>query len=156
MNIRKAGMAVMVTTALLLGSSGAAFASGGSYGKAQDRCDRQGPERMLNRLDDVTDAQREQIKALMEERRGQMQGGKGEMREHRQAMREAIERGASREELRMLADQQAAHMSAMMLSRAETAQQVQGVLTEAQREQLREMRQQRMERHDGRKGMYRE
>lgn len=152
MNIRKTGMAAMVTTALLLGSSGAAFAYGGPQGKSQDKCDRQGPERMLNRLDDVTDTQREQIKALMEERRGQMQGGKGEMREHRQAMHEAIERGASREELRALADQQAARMSDMMLSRAEIAQQVQGILTEAQREQLQELRQQRMERHAGKKG----
>jgi periplasmic protein CpxP/Spy len=154
MNIRKSGITAMLTAAMLLG--GVAMAHGNQDGKSFGKCDRQGPARMLNRLDDVTDAQREQIKALVEERRGEMQGVKGEMRVHRQAMREAIERGASREELRMLADQQAAHMSAMMLSRAETAQQVRDILTEAQREQLREMRQQRMERHDGRKGMYRE
>jgi Spy/CpxP family protein refolding chaperone len=109
---------------------------------------------MLNRLDDVTDAQREQIKALLEERHGQMKGVKNEMRAQHQAMREAIERGASQDELRMLADQQAAHMSAMMLSRAETAQQVRGILTETQREQLQEMRRQRMERHAGKQGMH--
>lgn len=153
MKIRKTGMAAMITAAVLLGTAGGAMAYGNHEGKSQDRCDRQGPARMLNRLDGVTDAQREQIEALMEARRGEMQGVKGEMREHRQAMREAIERGASRDELRALADEQAARMSAMMLSRAETAQQVRGILTEAQRDQLQEMRQQRVERHAGKKGM---
>lgn len=152
MNIRKSGMIATITAAMLL--SGVAMAHGNQEGKSLGKCDRQGAGRMLNRLDDVTDAQREQIEALMEARRGEMQGVKGEMREHRQAMREAIERGASREELRALADRQAGHMSAMMLSRAESAQQVRSILTEAQREQLQELRQQRMERHAGKKGMH--
>lgn len=156
MNIRKTGLVAMITTSLLLGGAGAAFAHGNFQGKSQGKCDREAPARMLNRLDDVTDAQREQIKALLQERRGQTQGLRGEMQESRKAMREAIARGASRDELRMLADQQAAHMSTMMLSRAETAQQVQGILTEAQREQLQELHQKRMERHAGRKGMHRE
>jgi Spy/CpxP family protein refolding chaperone len=156
MNIRKTGLVAMITTSLLLGSAGAAFAHGNFPGKSHGKCDRQGPSRMLNRLDDVTDAQREQIEALLQERRGQMQSLRGEMQESRKAMREAIARGASRDELRMLADQQAAHVSTMMLSRAETAQQVQGVLTEAQREQLQELRQKRMERHGDKKGMHKE
>ncbi|HEY9150297.1 MAG: Spy/CpxP family protein refolding chaperone [Gammaproteobacteria bacterium] len=154
MKIRKTGMAAMISAAVLLAGTGGAMAYGNQEGKFQGRCDRQGPARILKRLDDVTDAQREQIEALVEARRGEMQGAKGEMREHRQAMRDAIERGASRDELRALADEQAARMSAMMLSRAETAQQVRGILTEAQREQLQEMRRQRMERHSGKKGMY--
>lgn len=156
MNIRKTGLATIITTTLLLGSTGIALAYGGEHGKSHDQCDHQGPARMLNRLDDVTDAQREQIKALMQERRGEMRELRDEMQESRKAMHEAIDRGASREELRQLAEQQAAHMSSMMLSRAETAQQVQGILTGAQREQLQELRQKRMEHHGERKGMRKE
>ena len=156
MKIRKTALATLITTTLLLGSTGIALAYGGDHGKSRDKCDHQGPARMLNRLDDVTDAQREQIQALMQERRDQMQGARNEIQESRKAMHEAIERGASREELRMLAEQQAALMSTMMLSRAETAQEVQGILTESQRAQLQELRQRRMERHAGKPGMHKE
>ena len=49
-------------------------------GKAQDRCDRQGPERMLNRLDDVTEAQREQLREMRQQRMERHAGKQG-MRE---------------------------------------------------------------------------
>lgn len=156
MKIRKTGLATIITTTLLLGSTGIALAYGGDRGKSPDKCDQQGPARMLNRLDDVTDAQREQIQALMQERRGEMRELRGEMQEFRTAMHEAIERGAPREELRALADRQAAHMSNMMLSRAEVVQQMQGILTDAQRAQLQELREKRMGRHAGKPGMYEE
>lgn len=147
MTMQKKSIIALVAGSLLLGSAGA-MAYGGHGGCDHNGYKKGDPERVLQKLDNVTDAQREQVKTLFEEQRESMKGLREAMRENRKAVREAINKGASADDIRALANKQGESVAAMIVARAEMRQKMASVLTEDQMKQLQELRDKRMEKHE--------
>ena len=101
--------------------------------------------RALSQLDNLTDAQRTQIKALFKEQRNSMLDQKDAMRESRQALRDAMDKGASQEQLQALAKKQGDQVTAMIMARAQMRDKINAILTEDQRAQLKKIQQERMQ-----------
>ncbi len=146
MTMQKKSIVALLAGSLLLGSAGV-MAYGG-HG-----CDRKGfedskPTRVLEKLDNVTDEQREQVQKLFEEQRESMKGQREAMRENRKAVREAINKGASTEEIGALANKQGEYVAAMIVAKAEMRRKMGNVLTEEQMLQLQELRDKRMEKRE--------
>lgn len=141
-------LALILAGTLMLGGTGAALAYGGYHGKGH--CGHHGsPMRALSQIDNLSDEQRDQIKALIKEQRDTMRGKKDSMRESRQALRDAMQSGASKEELQALAEKQGDQVTAMIMARAQMRDRINAILTEEQRTELQKMQQERMkERRD--------
>jgi Spy/CpxP family protein refolding chaperone len=73
---------------------------------------------------------------------------KDAMRESRQALRDAMQSGAGKEELQALADKQGKQVSAMIMARAQMRDKINAILTEEQRAELKKMQQERRKRFD--------
>ena len=151
MNYRKTLMIIGVTTLFTLGGASIAMAHSDFHGKgynkgAQASCSERGGMRAMKHIDGLTDAQQAQLKDLAEAQRGQRQAQREQMRESRQAMHQAISQGTNTVSLDVLADQQAELYKQGVLFRAQQQQQMLAILNDEQRNQLMEMRQQRMER----------
>lgn len=136
-------LTLILAGTLLLGGSGAAIAFGGGH-HGKGGCDRHGsPMKVLGKLDNLSDAQREQIKSIYQEQREAMREQKQAAREDRQALRQAMHEGVAGDELRALADKQGARVADMIVAKAELRQRIHAVLTEEQRAELEQFQQNR-------------
>lgn len=138
------GLGLILVTSLLLGGAGTALAFGdGHHGKGHCDSQRGSPMRALDRLESLSDAQREQLRGIVEQQRESMQTQKESMRASHRELRSAMRDGLSGEPLRELAERQGEQVTAMIMARAELRGKIHSVLTEAQRTELKEMRQQK-------------
>lgn len=124
-----------------LTAAGGALAFGGHHGFGGKECHRggHGVERVLQ-LEGITDEQRAQFEALRSERRDAMRSLREEMRENRKALREAARENAPAESVAALAQKQGDLVERMIVQRMEMRQKINGILTEAQRQELAEKR----------------
>ncbi|MGM0593445.1 MAG: Spy/CpxP family protein refolding chaperone [Pseudomonadota bacterium] len=145
-------IALILAGSLLLGGTGAALAyGGGHFGKGG--CGHHGGSMHgVKRLDNLSDGQRDQIRAIMSEQREAMRDRKDKMRDSRRALREAMQQGADEATLRPLAEKQGAAVTEMIMARARVRNQIHALLTEEQRQQLE---QQRRDRRNGGKDDHR-
>jgi Spy/CpxP family protein refolding chaperone len=127
---------------LLIGTTGAVLASGDYHNR--ERCGHHGGSMHgLKRLDNLSDEQRDQIKAIMREQRDAMRDRRDEMRDSRRALRDAMQQGADEATLRPLAEKQGAMVTEMIMERAKVRNNINAVLTEEQRKQLEQQRRER-------------
>lgn len=147
MKSQKKRLIAIVAGSLLLGSAGLAMAYGGGHGFDREGCGHGKPMRVLEKLDNVTDTQRDQLQKLFDEQRDSMRERRDAMREGRKAVREAISNGASSEELRALATKQGEQVAAMIMAKAEMRQKMATILTEEQMKELQDYRSEMMEKH---------
>lgn len=149
-------IAMLLAGTMLFGGTGAAMA----YGKHHDRgfCNKGGeysqqgmPMRALKRLDNLSDKQRDQIKALFREQRDQMRDLRDEMQDNREDLRDAIEKDGDEKSLRKIAEKQGDLVTKMIMLRLQHREKLNALLTEEQREKLQEMQKERREdRHERR------
>lgn len=142
-------LAAILAGTLLLSGTGAALAyGGGHFGK--DDCRHSGGAAMhgLKRLDNLSDEQRDQIKGIMRGQRDVMRDRMTDMRDSRMALRDAMQKGADEATLRPMAEKQGAMVTEMIMARAKVRNQIQAVLTEEQRQQLEQMRNERWDDDD--------
>lgn len=143
MTMQKKSLIALVAGSLLLGSAGAmAYGGHGFYGKS---CDRDKPMHALEKLDNVTDVQRDQLRKLFDEQRESKKAQREAMRANRKALHEAINKGAGTEEIQALANKQGEYVAAMIMAKAEMRQKMATVLTEEQMKQLQQYRDERRE-----------
>jgi Spy/CpxP family protein refolding chaperone len=147
MKSQKKRLIGIVAGSLLLGSAGAALAFGG-HGYDREGCDHDRPMHALQQLDNVTDEQREQLKKMFDEQRDTMRERRGAMHEGRKAVREAIRRGASTEEIRALATKQGEQVTAIIMAKAEMRQKMATILTKEQMKALQDSRSEKMEKRE--------
>ena len=145
MKTQKKRLITVVAATLLLGSAGLAMAYGGGHGFDRERCDHGSPTRMLERLDGVTDEQRDQLRKVFDEQRDTMRDRRDAMRDSRKAIRDAISNGAGKEEVQKLANKQGELVAAMIMAKAEMREKMATVLTEEQMKELQDYRSDRME-----------
>lgn len=139
--------ALILASTLLLAGAGSALAYGSQHGMGD--CERHGsPMRALSRIDNLTDEQRARIKDLVKEQRTAMLEQKDAMQESRQALRDAMRNGATKDELQALADKQGKQVSTMIMARAQMRDKINAILTEEQRAELKKMQQERRDRYD--------
>lgn len=148
MKMQKKSLIALAAGSLLLGTT-AVMAFGGGHGFGHEGCGHGNPMRTLEQLDNVSDEQRSQLRTLFKEQRNAHQGEREAMRAARQAVQEAIDNGASSEQIRALADNQGKLVAARIVARAEMQQKVAAILTPEQLKELQELRADRMERHMG-------
>lgn len=146
MTMQKKSLIALIAGTLMLGSAGAMAYEGHGYG--HKGCGHDMPMHALQKLDNVTDAQREQLRKLFDEQRESMRGQRDAMRQNHKAVREAINSGASTEELRALANKQGEYVAAMIMAKAEMRRKMATVLTKEQMKQLQEYRSERMEKRE--------
>ena len=130
--------------ALLAAGAGTTMAFG--MHKGQQGCDRGGrtaPVAALKQLDNVSSDQQTALNAIRKDSRAAMQGMRDAMRSTRSELRQAMQDGADLDTIRDLAERQGDQKTAMIMLRAETRQKVSAVLTDAQRQQLAELRSER-------------
>lgn len=149
MKASKKSIALILAGTMMLGGAGAALAYGGY--KGHGGCGHHGggyshgmPMRALKQLD-LTDEQRNQLKTLVKTQREAMRDQFDAMHDNRQALREAMQKGADEKELRPLAEKQGNFVTEMILTRAQMQKKVNAILTEAQRAELQKIRKQRMD-----------
>lgn len=131
-------IALILAGTLMLGGTGAALAFGG-YG-GHGGCDRSGtPMRALGGLENLSDEQRDQLKEIFREQRDTMRDKMDAMRDNRRDLRDAMQDGADKEKLRELAQKQGEQVTEMILLRAQMRDKVNAVLTEEQRDELKNM-----------------
>ncbi|MCW9089342.1 MAG: Spy/CpxP family protein refolding chaperone [Gammaproteobacteria bacterium] len=136
-------IALILAGTLLLGGTGAALAYGGGH-HGKGGCDRDGsPMKVLDKLESLSDAQREQIKSIYREQRETMRERMQSGRSDREALHQAMQEGVSGDELRALADKQGDRMADMIVARAELRDRIHAVLTEEQRAELKQLEQKR-------------
>ena len=145
MKAQKKRLIAIVAGSLLLGSTGLAMAYGGGHGFDRGACDHGKPTRMLERLDNLTDEQRDQLRKVSDEQREVMRERRDAMRDSRRAVRDAINKGAGSEEIRALAAKQGEQVAAMIVAKAEMRQKMASILSEEQMKEMQEYRSERME-----------
>ena len=128
---------------LLIATAGAAVAFGGPHGHRPDRggmSDSSGsmPLSGAYRLEDLTDAQRDKLDALRDRIREEQRQRRDAGRDDRRALRNAFRDGADVKAVRPLAERQGERVEEMILARAQVRSELAGILTEAQRQALRE------------------
>ncbi len=97
-------------------------------------------DRMAERLN-LTDDQRAQIEAIMEESRQQMSNQRDKMQENREQLRALMQQSPLNEaQVRKVADAQGDLKADMIVLRAQKRAKINTVLTDDQRAQLEEMR----------------
>jgi protein CpxP len=134
-------MAVIGLSALLISGAGTALAFGGP--KGHHGCDRDGrhsPMAALSQLEDLTDEQKDQLREIRKAARDAMRDARDEMRDNREALHDAMVDNADLETIRQLADKQGDRIARMIVLRAEIRDNINSVLTEAQQEQLSDLR----------------
>ncbi|MFU8838847.1 MAG: Spy/CpxP family protein refolding chaperone [Thiohalomonadaceae bacterium] len=153
MNKRKILIIATLGSLLALGGTGLAMAHSDQHGKGMGKGEygscksERGTHRGMDKIEGLSEAQREQLKAIAGSHREQ---GKAQREQHhaqREAMREAIARGASPQELEAMASEQAELHKQRILQRAERQQQMMAVLSEEQRAQMLQLREERMGKH---------
>jgi Spy/CpxP family protein refolding chaperone len=87
------------------------------------------------RVDNLTAEQRKQLDALRDQERQRFQAN----RTDRDALRDALAKGADAATLRPLAEKEGKHVTEMIMQQAEVRAQVEKILTEPQRAQLKGM-----------------
>ncbi len=142
MTMQKKSLIALVAGSLLLGSAGVMAGGHGFYGK---NCDSDKPMHALEKLDNVTDAQRDQLRKLFDEQRESKKAQREAMRANRKALHEAINKGAGTKEIQTLANKQGEYVAAMIMAKAEMRQKMATVLTEEQMKQLQQYRDERRE-----------
>ena len=132
-------IAVIGLTALLFTSAGAAFAFFDGPGKGHRGCDhpnRQSPLALLAQLDNLTQAQKDQLKQIGRSARDTLRNLRDEMIDIRMNLHDAIDDRADQATIRQLAEKQGGQLTQMILLRVEVRDKIIGVLTEAQQKQL--------------------
>ena len=147
-------LGIALTSALALASTAVAQHEGrhrggerGPQGEGMGPMGHGGPMRMLRELD-LSDDQRQQIRALFEE--VDASGAPERLREARESLHHAIESGADEASLRQLASQLGAVEGDAAVERARVQGRIQEILTAEQKkelEQLKEQAKERMEMH---------
>lgn len=141
MNPMKKSLAAIGLATLLIAGAGTALAFGGP--KGHHGCDRDGghsPLTALTRLDDLTDEQKNQLRVIRKSARDAMRDLRDEMRDNREDLHEAMVDSADLEAIRALAGRQGEQVARMIVLRAEIREKIAHVLSEDQREQLRDLR----------------
>jgi len=140
-------LAVFGLSTLLIAGAGSALAFGGSH--ERHACDNHksdswhSPMRAISQLDGLTDEQRNQLKQIRRDARDAMRDVRDEMRDNRSDLRDARVDNADLETIRALARKQGDQVARMIVLRAEIRDKISNLLTEAQRQQLIELRTQR-------------
>jgi Spy/CpxP family protein refolding chaperone len=128
--------------AALLAVSGAGLAIAGS-----DSCHMHGAKmggaphgymRSLQQLD-LSNEQQEQLQALVTTQKSQMKEQRQDMRDKREALREAIQNNADDATIQKLAETMGGAVTARIIQSAEMKKQVDAILTAEQREELAAM-----------------
>jgi len=135
-------LAVISLSALLVTGAGAALAFGGHHDRFGG-CDRDGertPMAQLQRLDDITPEQRDQLQEIRKQARDEFRKLRDAMRDNHSDLRDAMADDSDLETIRGLAQKQGEQVMRMIVLRAEIRQKINGVLTDAQRQQLSELR----------------
>lgn len=135
-------IAIIGLSVLLIASAGTALAFGGPKGH-HGGCDRgQGgsPMAAISQLENLTSEQKDQLKEIRSSAKDAMRDLKDEMRDNRRDLRDAMQENSDLETLRTLAEKQGDQVARMIMLRAEIRDKVSEVLTQAQREQLADMR----------------
>lgn len=159
MNKRKILIVATLSSLLALGGAGLAMAHSDQHGKgigmgmgmdkggnASCQSER-GAHRGMDKIDGLSDAQREQLKAIAGNQHQHGKAQREQMHAQREAMHHAVARGASAQELEALASEQAELHKQRVLQRAERQQQMMAVLSEEQRAQMMQRKQERMGKH---------
>jgi Spy/CpxP family protein refolding chaperone len=143
-------LTVIGLSALLFTSAGTALAFGGSHehhacdhGRVGSMHSSMIPMRAISRLDGLTNEQRNQLKQIRRDARDAMREVRDEMRDNRSDLRDARVDNADLETIRALAKKQGDQVARMIVLRAEVRDKISNLLTEAQRQQLTELRTQR-------------
>jgi len=139
MKTRSKRLTAIVAGGLLLGATGLAMAYGGGHGFDRAGCSHGGASGlMLEKLDNVSDEQREQLRKVFAEQREAMQAQGDAMRENSKALRDALRNGAAPEEIRPLADKQGEQIAAMIMAKAQMRQSMATILSEEQMKELQD------------------
>jgi Spy/CpxP family protein refolding chaperone len=142
MKKRNRNIAIITLSTLLFTSAGAAVAFGGP--KGHGGCDRGGRgepmSSALMQIDNLTEDQKGAIKDIRKTSRDAMRDLRDEMRDNRRDLRDAMEDEADLGTIRSLAKKQGDQVARMIVLRAEVRNKVNTVLTEEQRQQLKDMR----------------
>lgn len=138
MKTRSKRLTAIVAGGLLLGATGLAMAYGGGHGFDRAGCSHGKSGLMLEKLDNVSDEQREQLRKVFAEQRETMQAQGSAMRENRKALRDALRNGAAPEEIRPLADKQGEQIAAMIMAKAQMRQSMAAILSEEQMKELQD------------------
>lgn len=147
----------MKTTGRLLLASGAFALPGLALGQGhrRGRGPRGGGMRMLRDLD-LTEDQRESMKAMAEANREQMESTNSTLHEARKALNEAVESGAEEFEIRSLADQLANAEGDAAVLRAGHVKQLKAMLSQEQLDTLEQKKAERDQRMEERRKQFRE
>lgn len=148
----KKSFKTLLATALVVSSLGmAGQVAAMPYGGGPDGCMRgglhKGPggkgfnvERMSNRLN-LTQEQRTQVQAIVDGNSEQMTDLRAKMQQNRETIRGLTQQTPfDEEEVRRLADEQGDLKADMIVLRAQQRSQISAVLTDEQREQMKNMR----------------
>ncbi|MFW5909277.1 MAG: periplasmic heavy metal sensor [Thiohalospira sp.] len=95
----------------------------------------EGPKRLMA-MEGLTDEQRSQIKAVMQEHRPAMKEARTAFREGRSEVRQAMREGADPESIRPLAQEQGERLAAMIQAKARIKNALQDILGEEQWQEL--------------------
>jgi Spy/CpxP family protein refolding chaperone len=137
----KKQIAIFTLSALLISSTGLAFAFGGAKGHhGYDRGS--SPMAALSQLEDLTDEQKDQLSEIRKTTRKSMRELRRAMRDNREDLRDAMDENADLETIRGLADKQGKQTARMIVLRAEIRDKVNAVLSEAQQKKLTDLRDQ--------------
>lgn len=128
-------------SALLATAAAGAFAFGGQH-DGHGHCDHsdhsgmRAPMAALNRLDGLTDEQKNSLTQIRRETRDAMRDLGNEMQHNRDALKDAMADKQSIDGIRTLAAKQGEIVAKMIVLRAETREKINSVLTDEQRAQL--------------------
>jgi len=147
MENRKRRWPALAAGALLLAAAGTAVAFGGFRGHGMHGFSANMPGdamagtlslRAAYRLDGLSDAQREKLDALRDEMRQDMRERMDAARDDRRALRDAFRDRADVEAVRPLAERRGRRVTGMILARARVRSELAAILTEEQRQALRQ------------------
>lgn len=130
-------MAVALVGLFAAGST-AVLACGGHGGKHHGP-DGFGPMRAVYQLDNLSDEQRKQLDTLQDKQRKEME----QARDEHKALREAMDKATDAKTLRPLAEKQGAFVTEKIMQQQTMRNEVEKILTPAQRSQLQELTQKR-------------
>lgn len=125
---------MLTMVGLLAAGSTAALACGGPGGGHRGH-DGYGPMRAIYHLDNLSDEQRKQLDTLRDKQRKEME----QTRDEHRALRDAMDKATDAKTLRPLAEKQGKLVTEMIMKRQEMRNEVEKILTPAQRTQLKEM-----------------
>ncbi|MEJ2407164.1 MAG: Spy/CpxP family protein refolding chaperone, partial [Candidatus Thiodiazotropha sp.] len=98
--------------------------------------------RALGQLD-LTDEQRDKVKALFKEQRDAMRDNMDAMQDNRDELRDAMQKGAGEKAIRGLAEKQGDLVTEMIVNRVQVQEKLNAILTKEQRDELQKMQKER-------------